>query len=205
MEQKIKIDRKRLKACVLTSGGHRSPNDGLCLMETVAWVTHGDHTDFPPCAPLEISKLGQLLNDCDWDSDEQRTEALRPLIPLILKASHDPRARTKRGYLAAHFAMQQAAYAMDSAKLPEYAARLRAIPLPSSREECLAACKVAHEAAAAYAAYAAYDAAYAYADAVHAYADAAAAYAADAADAIRRKAKREALLSLMRAFCEVVP
>jgi hypothetical protein len=226
MTDTTQIDLSRAEGVTLSHGSHASREHGMCVMELVAFVAGEPHGDFPGCVPREISRLAQRVNDAPiWDSDAQRTEALRPLIPLMLRAAHGPEARRRRAYLAAHFAAQRAADALDSIGKTEAAAKLRAITAPTSGDECLAlrsAALEARDAAAAYAAAAA--AAYAAADA-HADADAAAyaadaaayAYAADAAktsrqklsgepsSVTRREARRAALLHLLRAFCEVTP
>jgi hypothetical protein len=224
-------DISKIEGRALTRGNHSSPDAGMCVMEAVSWIAGEPFSDAPKCIPSEIRSLAIRTNDADvWDSDAQRTEALAPLIPLMLRAVHDDEAQRKRGYLAAHYAAQRAADALDSAKLPDVAATLRAIAMPTSREDCIAlrnaaqkarraACAAAYAAyaacaaaaAAAAAAYAAADAAAAaytaaaaaYTAAAYAAADAAAYAAADAADAARRPARRAALVELLRLFCLV--
>jgi hypothetical protein len=220
------IDLTKLTGRTLTRGNHASPDAGMCVMEATAWIAGEPFSDAPQCIPAEIRSLAIRANDADvWDDDAQRTDALAPLIPLMLRAAHGDEARRKRGHLAAHYAAQRAADALDSVKLSDVAAKLRAVAMPTSREDCLVLRSAAREArraalayaaayaadaaaaaaATAYAADAAAAAATAYAAAAataYAAADAAAADAADDADA-KRSTRRLALVDLLRLFCGV--
>lgn len=210
------IDMNRLESVILKTGKHELPEDGMCFMEAIAWASGGDFTDFPSCVPREIARLGQRINDENiWDSDAHRTETLRPFYAFVLNAAHGPEARTKRGYIAAHFAVRRASDAARSEKKYEIADRLAAFAIPTNRDECVAMRNAAQLArdelrSAAYsaAAYAAYAAAYAadVADAAAAYdAYAADAYAAYAAGYAAKEDRRNSLLGMLRDFCEVKP
>jgi hypothetical protein len=186
----IHIDESKLADITLEYGSHGSRKAGMCAMEAVAFLANEPHSDAPKCACPVVASLIRRFNDRLPD-DETRTRLLRPLLVKLVGSRSTPEVERKRAYLAADWAVRECTpLALESAKLTDEAAKLRALPplvdAESARvgkEAARAARKVAWDkyasasasAASAYAADAA-DAAYA------AYASASA-YAADAADA----------------------
>ncbi|MFA9271220.1 MAG: hypothetical protein ACEQSX_10760 [Baekduiaceae bacterium] len=73
-----------LSAVVLTSGGHRSPTHGTCAMEVVSMLARERFSDHPACACPVLGAFARRLNDAWWPSDEARTDALRPVLSLLL-------------------------------------------------------------------------------------------------------------------------
>ena len=65
----------------LEAGSHQSPEEGLCLMEAVAWVAGEPHSDDPACVCSLLRSFGQRLND---SLDDERRQALKPLIPDLI-------------------------------------------------------------------------------------------------------------------------
>jgi hypothetical protein len=179
-------DLSRLETLTLLSGGHASPEEGVCVMEALALAMGLPHSDVPACTDLPLARAFQKVNDwACWADDEARTTFLRPyLMRLGRLAVEGKRAPlTAYGFAAADIACRVFAPRALDAKFPDQAAKLRALPVVVDQESARAAYAAA---SAAYAAYAAYAAAadYAAADAAD-YADCAAyaAYAArDAAD-----------------------
>ena len=180
----------------LLSGSHARREEGVCVMEAVAWFAGEPHTDRPACACPVIAAFARNLND-RIDTDEDRSRLLRPVIPLIAGTKSTRAVELRRAYRAADWAIHVAAPRWldlhDSLKA--HAVAMRGVPPVVDKASAQAARKVARAAAAdaadaadaAYAAYAAAaDAAYAaYAADAAAYAAAAdaAAYAAAADDA----------------------
>jgi hypothetical protein len=121
------IDLSRLEGARLTRGRHERREDGTNLMELIAYLTGEPHTDMPECVPSEISTLGVWINDHGaWETTQQRTEALIPLIPKILGARRDEEATQKRLLLSAHHAAKKV---LPEAKLPENRAHCRVLLL----------------------------------------------------------------------------
>jgi hypothetical protein len=183
----INIDETKLADITLKYGSHRSVEAGLCAMEAVAWLAGEKHSDSPRCACPVVANMVRRLND-RLPNDETRTRLLKPLLVKLIGSRSTPEVERKRAYLAADWAVREGTpLALESAKLPDEAAKLRALPpivdVESARVGKEAARAVRDKArTAADAAYAAY-AAYAAADAAYADAADAAAAAADAADA----------------------
>ena len=69
---------------VLLKGWHRERDQGVCAMEAVAWLAGETHGESPVCACPTYSGFLRRLNDAEWPSDADRTEALLPILPLML-------------------------------------------------------------------------------------------------------------------------
>ena len=61
---------------VLDCGYHKTREEGMCLMELVAYLAGEEHTDLPQCSDPLISMAAQEMNDFLWHDERQR------LIPL---------------------------------------------------------------------------------------------------------------------------
>jgi hypothetical protein len=186
-----------LGAITLDVGSHEGRDNGVCLLEAVAWWAGEPHGDHPACVSPVLAAFGRELND-QLDADGRAL--LIPLIPL-LAGSFDPARESERMFRLADAAVRAwAPAALERHGLRAQAATLRAIvPLTDSRTAAAATAVTtavydaacygadaddAHDAAAAYAAAATCDAAHDAADnAASAYGTAAAAAAADAAAA----------------------
>lgn len=153
----------QLETIAIDGGGHSSFERGHCAMEIVAWVAGEPHSDRPQCACPVLSSAARRLNDrC---KDGERGEVMRPLLLALAGSKADRKTEIKRGYALADYAVRVAAAdAMESAKLPEQAAILRAADKICDKATAIAGRDKASAArgadAAAYAADAA-DAAYA--------------------------------------------
>ena len=182
-------------------------------------------TDKMECACPILRCMAIQLNDGNWwDSNEERTEALRPLIPLLLDSRVSGPAYLKRAmrcadaavrrltplrleWIAKHRTGQMADDLRAGAKeLRDAAALVDSASASAAHTMCLRLKDTASSYAASYAyADASYAASYASAfacDASHAYAAAASyacAYDVDAADfTSQRKVYRNQLLDLFR-------
>lgn len=71
-----------LKLCnfKLSANSHETPEEGLCIMEAVAWFMGEEHSDNPECADEAIGSFAIGVNDTL--RDEARGELI-PYIPLI--------------------------------------------------------------------------------------------------------------------------
>ncbi|MDL5159473.1 hypothetical protein [Actinomycetospora termitidis] len=70
----------------LAKGGHDDPQDGLCLLEAVAYVAGLPHSDHPACTSIVLGTFGRSLNDVLPDDLRQE---LRPLIPQLIGTAGD--------------------------------------------------------------------------------------------------------------------
>jgi len=111
-----------LNTLTLAKGGHETRDNGVCLLEAVAWWAEEDHTDHPTCVSPVLGTFGRNLNDVLPDTKRQE---LRPLIPLLPGTAGDGHDET-RGYLALDWLIRTYTPAwLDLAGLTEEATALR--------------------------------------------------------------------------------
>ena len=80
----------------LENGSHQSPDEGVCLMEAVAWLAREPHSDHPACVCPVLGAFGRGLND---RLDVERRQRLKPLIPALVGTASDGHAEA-RGFMA---------------------------------------------------------------------------------------------------------
>ena len=56
----------------LGKGAHGSPQEGVCLMEAVAWFADETHSDKPDCVSAILGAFGRTFNDALPDDQRQR-------------------------------------------------------------------------------------------------------------------------------------
>src|SRR5262249_29548912 len=171
---------QRMDNIVLQANAHSTREQGVCVMEAMAWFSGEKHSDQPQCACPVIAAFARRLNDRLCDEQRQR---LKDLIPRLALSRASWPVTLKRAFIAADFAVREAApRSLEARGHKKTASALRALPEIIDRETALKGHAAADAAAdaAAYATYAAADATDATdADATDATADAA--YAAAAA------------------------
>lgn len=209
---------KELEARSLSSGGHSSVIDGLCVMEATAYVAGLPHSDAPECTCPVITAFMVVWNDA-LPSDAERDRLLKPLIPLIVGTRSTPEAEERRATMAADWLIRVHTPAwLRAAQLEQQAAALETLPEITDFAQCpslmptlnavktnAAAAWEAARAAAGAAAWAAagaaaWDAAWAAAWAAARAAARAAAW--DALDATTKKLQDSAV-DLVKRMCEV--
>src|SRR4051812_30980843 len=62
----------------LDKGGHKSPKDGMCLMEAVAYLRRQPFSDHPQCVAEPVAAFGRSLNDLLPDDKRQQLIAFIP-------------------------------------------------------------------------------------------------------------------------------
>ena len=80
----------------LGNGSHQGPDEGVCLMEAVAWLAREPHSDEPKCVCPVLGAFGRGLND---RLDIERRQRLKPLIPALVGTASDGQAEA-RGFMA---------------------------------------------------------------------------------------------------------
>lgn len=68
-----------LESVKFSRGKHTTRNEGMCLMECVAFISGEEHSDSPNCADPMISYLARIIND-NIPCDNKRTEILMPFL-----------------------------------------------------------------------------------------------------------------------------
>ncbi len=174
-------------AIKLSAGNHNTPQDGMCIMECVAYIEGEKHTDHPKCADPVITTFAMKTND--WMKEDERG-ALLPFVLRIAGSKSTTEIERQRAYMCADYAVRVfAPLALEARGFEDHAKRMRECEKIVNKETAMAGQAVAK---AAYAAADAAAAAYAYADAyaaAYAYAAADAAADADAAAAAAAAAK----------------
>jgi hypothetical protein len=84
---------------VLEKGKHASPEEGMCLMEAVAFIAGEDFSDEPKCVSPMLAEFGRALNDFLLDDARQQ---LTPLIPKLI-GTVNPEQDQRDGLRCAHW------------------------------------------------------------------------------------------------------
>ena len=131
-------------------GSHPTREDGLCAMETVAWLAGERHSDDPQCTCPVIASFVRALND-SLPSDAHRARYLRPLVPRLVNTfSGDLRLRRLRAFQVADYgARVLAPMLLEARGNQEAAARMRALLPIQNRASAKAAQIVAQDVGAA--------------------------------------------------------
>lgn len=190
-----------LKKFELKSGGHKSIDEGACVMEMVSYLANEPWSDHPKCACPVLTGYAIRINDKFADADRQK---LKPLITKLIGTRSTDAIQIKRKQLIMWRNVTATfPFVLDLIKLPELAEKLRAFA--NTVDDMKLAAKFLNENrevirknAYAYADADAYANAYAYADAyANAYADA-------YADAYAIKAKlADICVETLRMACEI--
>jgi hypothetical protein len=140
--------KRELKFKVLSSGAHQ-PDGKACLMEAVAYIAGERWSDKPECASPVLAAYGRQLND-SIRTDELRTEALMPLVPLLVGTRADAATELRRAEFLARYAVRVIVpIALRAAKLEGEAVKLESLPEDVGMDEASAAAWAARAAASA--------------------------------------------------------
>ena len=77
----------------LQAGGHSSPEQGLCVMEAVAYMAGEKHSDMPQCVSPVLRAYGMRLNDSLPDDQRQ---ALKQFVPALIGTAGDGLDQARR-------------------------------------------------------------------------------------------------------------
>jgi hypothetical protein len=75
---RLDIDRQRVAA-----GAHDRPEDGMCVMEMVAYVAGEQHSDHPQCVSPVIATFMRTWNDGLGDRDRQMENLQESAMALV--------------------------------------------------------------------------------------------------------------------------
>jgi hypothetical protein len=108
----------------LAKGAHRTPEEGRCAMEFVAYIAGEPHSDRPVCVDEPLRAMGIGLNDCLPDD---RRQALRPLLARCIGTAGDGMTERRR-YMALDWLIRTYTPTwLAAAGVHEHADRLRAL------------------------------------------------------------------------------
>ena len=113
-----------LDELTLAKGDHRAREEGMCVMEAVAFVAGEPHSDHPACASEVIGTFLRSWNDAMNDEDRQM---LKPLVPRLVGTKGTAAQERQRSYMALDWSVRVSTPAwLRLAKLDEHAAALEA-------------------------------------------------------------------------------
>jgi hypothetical protein len=129
MTKQFVVDPDRFaKLGVLHHGSHTRGSDEMCIMEAVAWVTHKDWSDHPPCVCPVLGAFMRSWNDGISD-EQERTALLKPFIPKLINTKGSKKLEQRRATMAADWLIRTHTVAwLRLAKLNEQANLLAALP-----------------------------------------------------------------------------
>jgi hypothetical protein len=82
---------------IVRSGAHDHPDDGMCVMEMVAYIAREAHSDNPQCVSPVIGAFMRSWNDGLDDDDRQQ---LKALIPVVMDTRSTPEDEERRAWMA---------------------------------------------------------------------------------------------------------
>src|SRR5438552_12151815 len=92
----IMVNRIReLKAITLQTGPHQTRSQGMCAMESVAWIVDGPHTDEPECVCPVLGTYVRRLNDIMPDDQRQK---LKLVLPSLVNSVGSKALEWKRAF-----------------------------------------------------------------------------------------------------------
>lgn len=120
-----------LDALSLERGAHDSPEDGMCMMEAVAYIADEPFSDRPECAsPV----LGSFLRGWNDQLDHEDRQRLKPYIPEVVGTADDGQDDERAWLLVDYLIRTYTPAWLDLAGLDEHAAALREHPRIDSEE-----------------------------------------------------------------------
>jgi hypothetical protein len=112
-----------MEQIILKRGAHKSAEEGMCLLEAVAFVAGEPHSDHPACTDPVLGAFGRAVND--WLTDEER-QRLAPLVPKLVGTAGDHTLSLRRAMLLTDAVVRQIVpIAFDACGLGEEATKLR--------------------------------------------------------------------------------
>ena len=115
-----------IKALLLASGSHRSPEEGMCVMELCSYLAHEPFSDHPQCASPVISAGLRSWND---SLDDDARQMLKPLAQRLIGTAAPAHIEAQRAWMAVDWLIRVYTPAwLELAKLQREADGLKALP-----------------------------------------------------------------------------
>jgi len=118
-----------LETLTLLKGSHASREDGVCLLEAVAWWAGEEHNDAPACVSPVLAAFGRSWND-GMRSNEERSSLVQ-YIQLLVGTSGQPEADEVRAWMALDWLIRVHTVAwlkLAGDECVMYAKKLQALP-----------------------------------------------------------------------------
>ena len=115
----------------LKHGSHRTREEGMCLLEAVAWIAGEPHRDDPVCACPVLAEYGRDVSDAMGKGpvgDSLRDKHLAEVAPMLVGTRSTPEVERRRACLLVDRSVRVIApLALDATGLDDHAATLRAL------------------------------------------------------------------------------
>lgn len=85
-------------AVPIKSGGHKRPEDGMCIMEMASYVAREKFSDHPECVSPVIGAFCRSWNDAL--NDEDRNRLMRPYIFKVVGTKTTAEDEETRAWMA---------------------------------------------------------------------------------------------------------
>jgi hypothetical protein len=116
------------------AGAHDTRDDGMCVMEAVAYIADELHSDHPKCACPVLSAFCRSWND-KLESDEERAKWLSEFVWRLPGTKSTPEIELRRSEMAYDWLVREylPSFLELSPNLIPYAINLRGLPWITSR------------------------------------------------------------------------
>jgi len=126
----------QIEAISLSYGSHQNFEQGMCVMEAVAYVAGEPWSDAPQCACPVISQFMVSWND-SLTSNADRDRLLKPLVPQLVGTRSTPAVAQRRAMMAANWIIRVHTPAwLRLAKLESQAVALESLPEITDFAQC---------------------------------------------------------------------
>ncbi|PRH19130.1 hypothetical protein [Burkholderia multivorans] len=124
----MKLTIEDLETLTIHHGGHKSPDEGHCLLEVVSMFAGEQFSDSPKCVDPILAQFGRSWND-GMRSDEERAQ-LKIYITRLPGTNKGPELSQKRGWMAMDWIVRTycAAWLALNPQLAHHADALKALP-----------------------------------------------------------------------------
>ena len=106
----------------LSAGKHKSPSDGMCVMEMVAFLAGDEWTDSPACASPIVTNFCQVIND---KMPQAFRDKLQGYVPRLIGTASPEHDLERAVFLAWRAVKVHAPISLDKAGLRDEAEKLR--------------------------------------------------------------------------------
>ncbi len=138
------MDTNKLENLILKHGGHKSADEGLCLLEAVAYVAGEPHSDRPACTDPVLGAFGRAVNDFMTGDERQ---LLVPIVHKLVGTACDHTVSLRRAMMICDGVVRQILPLAFDGIAPDVAEMLRDLQ-PVTDEATASAARSAAESAA---------------------------------------------------------
>jgi hypothetical protein len=119
----------------LAYGPHNSPDDGMCLLEAVAYMAGEPHSAHPACTSPILAAFGRTIND---RLDDEERQFLAPLISRLIGTRVDRKIDLVRAITLVNASVHEIVpMVLDALEWCDLASRLREIaPIVNRASVC---------------------------------------------------------------------